>query len=258
MVSIATEEPIRPPSLALIAAEVRALWETAAGIALSPLLRFAPRGDGHAVLVLPGLTASDTSTIVLRRGLRRLGYEAHGWGQGNNFGPRAGVEQGMVDLLRKLADDSSGKVSIVGWSLGGVYARMLATTHPDLVRSVVTLGSPFTGNVRSNNAWRVYEFTSGQSVGNLGPLERSRVTPPVPTTSIYSRSDGVVAWQCCVQAPGPQAESIEVVASHLGLGAHPAVLYAVADRLAQPEGAWQPFNRQLLGPWVYPVPAQSV
>ncbi len=256
MPSIASEHPIRPPSRLLLLAEARALWETAAGFALSPLLQLAPRGDGHAVLVLPGLAAGDATTALLRRYLNKLGYAAHGWGQGTNFGPRAGVEQGMVDLLRQLADDSGGKVSIVGWSLGGLYARMLASTQPELVRGVVTLGSPFAGNVRSTNAWRLYQFTSGQSVDDIGRMELARATPPMPTTSIYSRSDGVVAWHCSLQAPGPQAENIEVLASHLGLGGHPAVLYAVADRLSQAEGAWRPFNRRRLGPLVYPAPAQ--
>jgi len=122
------KEDLTPPSRLLLLAEGRALWETGAGIAMWPLLQLTPRGDGHPVLVLPGLVAGDGSTLLLRRYLCSRGYDAHGWGQGRNFGPRDGVEQGMVELLKKLHDESGQKVSIIGWSLGGVYARMLASS----------------------------------------------------------------------------------------------------------------------------------
>jgi pimeloyl-ACP methyl ester carboxylesterase len=225
-------------------------------IALWPLLQLTPRGDGHPVLVLPGLVASDISTKLLRRYLRGRGYDAHGWGLGRNLGPREGIEDGMVEKLQQLHASSGRKASLVGWSLGGVYARLLAARHPELVRSVVTLGSPFKGSARATNAWRVYEGVSGQSAEDPRRMRHVQPTPPVPTTSIFSRSDGVVAWRCSVEQAGPQSENIEVVASHLGLGAHPAVLYALADRLAQPEGQWKPFDRAALGPLVYPDPAR--
>ena len=155
---------IAPPSRLLMLAEGRALWEAGATLALWPLLQLAPRGDGHPVLVLPGLVASDESTRLLRRYLRGRGYEVHGWGLGRNLGPRAGVEDAMIARIETLYDQSGGrKVSLVGWSLGGVYARLLANRMPERVRSVITLGSPFTGNPRASNAWRVYEGVSGQA-----------------------------------------------------------------------------------------------
>ena len=252
----ATHAPIAPPSRLLLWAESRALWEAAAGVALWPLLQLAPRGDGHAVLVLPGLLASDASTRMLRRYLASRGYEVHGWGRGRNLGPRAGVEASMVAKLQALQQGSGSKVSLVGQSLGGVYARLLAAGHGDLVRSVITLGSPFVGNGHSTNAWRLYENVSGKSADDQAQWSSVRPTPPVPTTSIYSRTDGVVAWQCSLEQNGPRSENIEVLASHIGMGVHPAVLYALADRLSQPEGEWKPFNRGLLGPLVYPTPAQ--
>jgi pimeloyl-ACP methyl ester carboxylesterase len=252
----AGHERIAPPSRLLLLAEGRALWEAGAAVALWPLLQLTPRGDGHPVLVLPGLVASDLSTKLLRRFLKSRGYDAHGWGLGRNLGPREGIEDGMVEKLRQLHAASGRKVSLVGWSLGGVYARLLASRHPELVRSVVTLGSPFNGSARATHAWRVYEGVSGQSSEDPRRMKQVRPTPPLPTTSIYSRSDGVVAWRCSVEQAGPQSENIEVVASHLGLGAHPAVLYALADRLAQPEGQWKPFDRAALGPLVYPDPAR--
>jgi pimeloyl-ACP methyl ester carboxylesterase len=256
MTAVTYDQPIPPPSRLLLLAEGRALWETVAGLTFWPLLQRAPRGDGHAVLVLPGLVASDASTGLLRRYLKSRHYDPHGWGQGRNLGPRPGVEDRMVHLLKKLADKSGRKVSIVGWSLGGVYARMLASTHTDMVRSVITLGSPFVGNGHSTNAWRLYENVSGKSADDQAQWSSVRPTPPVPTTSIYSRTDGVVAWQCSLEQNGPRSENIEVLASHIGMGVHPAVLYALADRLSQPEGEWKPFNRGLLGPLVYPTPAQ--
>ena len=252
----AAHNPIPPPSRLLLLAEARAIWEAGAAVALWPLLQLTPRGDGHPVLVLPGLVASDMSTKLLRHFLQSRGYDTHGWGLGRNLGPRAGIEDGMIAKLESLHADSGRKVSLIGWSLGGVYARLLASTRPDLVRSVVTLGSPFTGSARATNAWRVYEGVSGQSSEDPRRMKHVRPTPKVPTTSIFSRSDGVVAWQCSVEETGPSSENIEVVASHLGLGAHPAVLYALADRLAQPEGAWKPFNRGALGPLVFPDPAR--
>jgi pimeloyl-ACP methyl ester carboxylesterase len=247
-------EHVAPPSRLLLLAEARALWETGAGIAMWPLLQLTPRGDGHPVLVLPGLVAGDGSTLLLRRYLCSRGYDAHGWGLGRNFGPREGVEDGMVELLKTLHDNSGQKVSVIGWSLGGVYARLLASSYSHMIRNVITLGSPFSGSPRATNAWRVYEGVSGQSSHDPRRMKVVQPTPPVPTTSIFSRTDGVVAWRCSIEKTGPQSENIEVIASHLGLGAHPAVLYAVADRLAQPEGKWKAFNRGVLGPLVYPDP----
>jgi pimeloyl-ACP methyl ester carboxylesterase len=246
-----------PSTWLLLAEGGRAAIEGLAAAALWPLLKTAPRGDGHAVLVLPGLVAGDWSTRVLRDYLRDRGSAAHGWGLGTNLGPRKGVEDDMLALLEELAGKSGGKVSIVGWSLGGVYARLLAAQRPDLVRSVVTLGSPFRGSPKATNATRIYELASGQSADDPRRMAMVEPTPPVPTTSIFSRSDGVVSWRSSLEQAGPTSESIEVIASHLGLGAHPAVLYALADRLAQPEGAWRPFDRLRLGPLVYPDPTRK-
>jgi pimeloyl-ACP methyl ester carboxylesterase len=217
----------RPPSRLLLLAEGRALWEAGATIALWPLLQLAPRGDGHAVMVLPGLGASDGSTELLRGFLETRGYAVHGWGHGTNCGPRPGVEDGLLALLRRL-HERSGKVSLVGWSLGGVFARMLAAKSPEAVRSVVTLGSPFDGSPRA-------------TPHDAGRRRWARPTPAVPTTSIFSRSDGIVSGRSSVEEETPSSENIEVEASHFGLGVHPAVFYAVADRLSMPESGWTRF-----------------
>jgi pimeloyl-ACP methyl ester carboxylesterase len=239
-------EAMKPPSRALLFLEGRALWELGAFVAAVPLLNAAPKGDGHPVLVLPGLIASDTSTRPLRAFLKGRGYAAHGWGLGRNLGPREGVEDGMLERLRELHQRYGRKVSVIGWSLGGVFARELAKQAPHAVRQVITLGSPFAGDPRATNAWRVFEWASGQKVPPRGSarIDGLREPPPVPSTAIYSRSDGICAWQACREVAGPLADNIEIMGSHCGLGHNPAAVYAIADRLAQSEDGWQPFERE--------------
>jgi pimeloyl-ACP methyl ester carboxylesterase len=249
-------QTLRPPSRTLMFLEGRAIQELGAFVGALPLLSLAPRGDGHPVLVLPGLIASDLSTRPLRAFLGSKGYQVSGWQQGRNLGLREGVQDEMVDLLKKMNDTDGRKVSLVGWSLGGLYARQLAKMMPERVRSVITLGSPFAGSPRSTNAWRVYEMASGRSADDEDPRFGGSlsVAPPVPTTAIFSRTDGVCAWQGCVEKTSAQSESIEVESSHCGMGHHPAAVYAVADRLAQPEGKWKPFDRSGWRATVYPDP----
>ena len=212
-------------------------------LAASPWLRRLPRGDGHPVIVFPGMAANDVSTLPLRRFLRGLGYVPQAWGQGLNLGPRAGVLERCAADVRALADKHGQPVSLIGWSLGGIYAREMAKLHPEDTRCVITLGTPFTGHAKASNAWRLYERVSGHRVGTDERLQAQiRRPPPVPTTSIYSRSDGIVAWRCSLNEPGPLVENIEVSASHVGMGMNPLALYAIADRLAQPSGQWRPFD----------------
>ena len=232
------------PGLLLRFLEIRAFWEHYAAFAMRPVWGAAANGDGHPVLVLPGLAAGDGSTALMRRFLRSRGYAASGWGQGINLGLREGVLDRVHERLDKLWIEHGRSVSLIGWSLGGLYARELAKRSPELVRLVITLGSPFTGHPRATNAWRLYEFASGHRIDSHdfhGPM---RAAPPVPTTSIWSPTDGVVSWRCSVETRRDLAENIVVDSSHLGLGAHPATLYAIADRLAQPEGHWALFHRK--------------
>jgi pimeloyl-ACP methyl ester carboxylesterase len=249
------------PSALLMAMEMRAAWEFGALLPAWPLLQRAPAGDGHAVIVFPGLSASDTSTLPLRGYLQSLGYDVSGWNQNYNFGPRVGVLEKAHRQVEETCEESGGKISLIGWSLGGVYARELAKLLPQCVRGVITLGTPFNGSPRSTNAWRVYELTSGRNVEHETELFTLPQAPPVPTTSVYSRTDGVVAWQASLQAPEladhAQTENIEVRASHLGLGLNPTAWWAVADRLAQPPGQWQPFKRHgRLRGIIFPNPAR--
>ncbi len=245
------------PNKLLLLLEARAWWELGAFYWMAPLSGLAPTGDGHPVFVLPGLAASDISTCPLRAFLRDRGYRAHGWKLGRNCGPRVGVEAMMQDRLVELADRYARKVSLIGWSLGGIFAREMARRAPNEVRSVITLGSPFAGNPRAINAWRIYEGLSGRAVDDWPAREAAQDPPPVPSTAIYSRSDGIVAWQSCVERITPITENIEVQGSHSGLGHNPAVLYAIADRLAQPEDEWRPFDRSGCRHLVYPDPQRK-
>jgi pimeloyl-ACP methyl ester carboxylesterase len=248
MSAMASRQLRRPNRLLLAAEGPRALGELAWLQAARPLLAGAPRGDGHPVLVLPGLAADDRSTVPLRRFLRRLGYRVHGWRLGTNV-PSQEVIGRMRERLARLHAQDAQPMSIVGWSLGGIYAREIARRSPDSVRAVVTLGSPFrpapgfeshaTPLARAlAGPWGVDAPRGGS--GDDRPL-------PVPSTSVFSRTDGIVPWQACVNATSGPHETIEVVGSHCGLGHHPAVLFVVADRLAQPPGAWRPMR--IPAPW---------
>jgi pimeloyl-ACP methyl ester carboxylesterase len=226
---------------------VRAVVDACALVAGLPLMRLAPRGERHPVLVLPGLLATDASTMALRRWIRRLGYPVAGWDLGRNRGPTQAVVDGLPALLERLVQRHSEPITLVGWSLGGIFARALALRQPDAVRQVITLGSPFgaTGYAKLGTPGeRMYQRLAHLHVEDRIHYSSAaiRAPLPVPSTSVYSRWDGIVDWRDCLQIVGPTSENVEVRASHLGLGHHPAVLWTVADRLAQPTHGWQPFR----------------
>ncbi|MGZ5848336.1 MAG: esterase/lipase family protein [Ramlibacter sp.] len=238
--------PLRAPPLSLLAMEpLRALFDFAsAKFAAQPL----PVGDGHPVVVVPGLGGAPFTTAHLRRFLGDAGFTAHCWGRGVNTGPDADFDAWLDGLevdVRRWHAESGRKVSLVGWSLGGIYARELAKRAPDCVRQVITLGTPFASMRGATHAEAFYKLLHGDAA-QLTPAmeERLRATPPVPTTSIYSKTDGVVSWRGCIERRSPLAESVEVGASHLGMATHPEVLRIVADRLAQPEGRWRPMRQR--------------
>ena len=235
---------LKAPGAFLMALEGRAPLELGATLATWPLLKMAPSGDGHAVIVFPGLGAGDLTTVPLRNFLSAQGYETYGWDLGLNLGPREGVLQKSIERVQEIQQDSGRRVSLVGWSLGGIYAREIAKALAREVRCVITLGTPFAGDPKATNAWRFYELASGKKIDDLDMIEQLKIAPPVPTTSIFSRTDGVVAWPLSMQKKSKRTENIEVQASHVGLGFNPLALYAVADRLAQEEGKWQKFHRE--------------
>ena len=233
-----------PPSWLYLTDPARAAAEYGWLIAALPLRQLLPIGDGHPVLVLPGLLADDGSTWTLRRILRDLGYRVHGWRLGRNLGPTAATVTGLQTRLLDLQSRYDSAVSVIGWSLGGIYARTLARDTPSAVRQVITLGSPIRmAHESQSRAGRAFNrYAHLHVVPRDLPLESGLDALPVPATSIYSRYDGIVAWQACLDLPSARAENIAVVCSHLGFGHHPAAIWAVADRLAQPLGQWAPFR----------------
>jgi len=233
---------------ALAATEpVRALASAGALAAGLPLLRLAPRGEPHPVLVLPGLMASDLSTGTLRRWLRGLGYPVVGWDLGRNRGPTPEVVDGLPVLVDRLAQQHGTAVSIVGQSLGGIFARRLAMRSPHQVRQVITLGSPFKlverGPDYSAAAGLYRSFAPMHAANRIHSARGVDRSLPVPSTSVYSRWDGVVDWRACLQPVTATSENVAVHAAHLGMGHDPAVLWVVADRLTQTKEGWQPFRR---------------
>src|SRR5271169_6367746 len=248
-----------PPSWLYLTDAARAAAEYGWLIAALPLRQLLPVGDRQPVLVLPGLLADDRSTWTLRRILRDLGYRVHGWRLGRNFGPTAATVTGLQNRLLDLRARYDAAVSVIGWSLGGIYARNLARDVPAAVRQVITLGSPIhlahEGQSRARRAFDRYAHL--HVVPRELPLESGVGALPVPATSIYSRCDGIVAWQACLDPPSARAENIAVVGSHLGFGHNPAAIWAVADRLAQPLGEWAPFRAPRVLQPLYP-PADTL
>jgi pimeloyl-ACP methyl ester carboxylesterase len=233
------------PPLALLATEpLRALFDLCAGKIGHKPQRV---GDGHPVVVYPGLGGGALTTVMLRNHLRDCGFAAHDWQGGINRGPDGDFDEWLdrlVARVRELHRRHGQKVSLVGWSLGGVYAREVAKRCPDAVRQVITLGTPFSSMSSANHARTIYRMLGGDTSQLTPQLEaRLRECPPVPTTSVYSKSDGVVCWRGCLEKKAHGVENIEVSASHLGMGASPDVMRVVVDRLAQPEGTWRAYRR---------------
>ncbi|MFT4760733.1 MAG: putative esterase [Paraglaciecola sp.] len=207
--------------------------------------RFCKNGDGHPVLVLPGFMASDTSTSRLRQYISNMGYTSLKWDLGRNYGKEETIDM-LLDKLEELFDLYGEKISLVGWSLGGVYARQLAKAHPDKIRQVITLGSPFRGISEANNvAWIYNLLTGGRRVTDVDPLLLADLPnpAPVPTTAVYSKQDGIVPWQVCMEAEETLIhQNVEVRSSHLGLGVNPSVLKIIGDRLQYSAVNWRHFT----------------
>lgn len=199
-------------------------------------------------MVLPGFATCDKSTVVMRQFLAAKGYDVEPWGLGRNYDHRTVGAKGekIAQRMDEILARTGRKVSLIGWSLGGVIAREAARRDPQAVRQVITLGSPFGGNPHANAVKGLYELLSGNQASSEEFHERYAIggTPlEVGSTAIFSKTDGIAAWENCLVHPHDMAENVEVNSSHFGLVNHPAVYHVIADRLAQPEGDWKPYKK---------------
>ena len=249
------EPQIPPPSALLSLTEAHRATVEIISLSLSRkrLAKIAPSGDGHAVMVLPGFMGDDGYNRSLRRFLTGLNYSVHGWGMGRNLGPREGVLEGLQERIHLLFERYEGTVSLVGHSLGGIFARELAREYPDKVRQVISLGSPF-GRGRMTASVPARLFNALNPPDQL-PIEQDILheAPPVPTTAIYSKGDGIVHWKTTLQHSGhEQSQNIRVRGSHCGMTLNPSIWLLIADRLALPQDQWQPFERKQWRSLFYP------
>jgi pimeloyl-ACP methyl ester carboxylesterase len=233
--------PTPPIALALTEAH-RAAAEFAGLLLTRRWLKRMPAGDGHGVMLMPGFLGDDGYNAPLAGYLNKLGYHSVGWEQGRNLGPRGDLLERTVEHIINLANFTGGKVTLIGHSLGGIYARELAKEIPDQIRQVISLGSPF-GHGRDTGSYPRRLFSV------MNPDEEIKIDqqllsepPPVPTTAVFSKEDGVCNWRTCFQEGRfPDTQNVQVWGSHCGLTINPMVWFLLADRLSQQEGAWRPF-----------------
>jgi WS/DGAT/MGAT family acyltransferase len=237
---------VKPPSKTFLMLEfARTPWEMGAHYLARSILSLAPKGDGHMVMAIPGFLANDLTTKAMRMYLNRCGYQTSGWKQGTNYGYSDKVGGNLVWRVSRLFK-KHGKISLVGQSLGGVYACELARMYPHMVRFVITLGSPYADIENASNVMWLYNRINGKEHGKRFDYQpqRCQIPPPVPTTSVYSKTDGIVSWRSSDidKHHNGQCESVEILGSHIGMSFNPHSLWVVANRLAQSEDDWQPFE----------------
>ena len=242
---------MKKPHMALALMEMpRMVMEVGSLMLSAPWLRGLPKGDGHAVMIIPGFLGDDRLNRSLVRYLTHLGYSAAGWGMGPNLGPNYFAVDELKDRVTNLAKEGDGTITLIGHSLGGLYAREIARMQPDNVRQVISLGSPFgKGSEQGSNAQGMFDRINPRVNGSSQLNDSHKdlaLAPPVPTTSIYTKSDGVVNWRTNIQFPNhPRVQNIEVIGSHSGLTLNPAVWYLLAHRLQHTRDDWQPLKSRL-------------
>lgn len=238
------------PSTKSVLREFRVIFEMLTTVSLQSYAEKGLYGDGHPVVIAPSFMLGDGSSALLRKFLRRKGYAAYGWGQGRNTSLQESVYRSFEAHVKDIAARHGGKVTVIGWSLGGLYARCFAAHHPEFVRQVITLGSPMhiprtdTAAV-SGAVAKLYEWLNPGALTDpmLDWNVHWQARPSVPSTAIFSRGDGIVDWKCCVDLTlDGQTENLSVPGSHVGLTHNLAVFYVLLDRLAQKEREWKPFD----------------
>lgn len=223
---------ISPPPTRLLLGEVRGAFEPARLLLSAPLFATLPRGRGATVVVLPGYGASESSTAVLQAFLRLLGYQSFSWGLGRNTGHVAKLMPRVLARIEEVAPEPDAEIHLIGWSLGGYIAREAARERPERIQSVITLGSPVVGGPKYTTVAARYR-RQGLDLDELERLVDARYEKPlaVPVTAVFSKADGIVAWEACIDRRSPGIEHVEVRATHIGLGFSPEVYGIIADRL---------------------------
>jgi alpha/beta hydrolase fold len=191
-----------------------------------------PRGTiyGPPVLVIPGFIANDRTTLALRRAFAGAGWRVHGWEMGWNWGARADTVDRLADRLDSISTDQP--ILLVGWSLGGLFARELARALPDRVLAVVTLGSPFSGDPKQNNVWQLYERVAGHKVDDP-PVPRITDKPPVPHLALWSSRDGIVAPRSARGLDHERDKAVELKCSHMAFGVSTPVVRRVVREIEE-------------------------
>lgn len=246
---ISSDDIKRPSLLWSLTEATRAVFELGAFFPFKLINNIPKDGDGHPVLILPGFLATDSSTVHLRKFVSDLGYHVYGWGEGRNLANEEYINL-LFDKVEVIVKKHNKPISIIGWSLGGIYARQLAKGLPDHVRQVITLGSPFKGVKQANNAKWMYDLLtrgSGRAKINEELIDDIPFPAPLPTTAIYSKEDGIVPWKLCMEEQETAIhQNLQVRGSHFGLGFNPAVLLIIADRLKYQEENWKKFESSTL------------
>jgi pimeloyl-ACP methyl ester carboxylesterase len=206
-------------------------------ILIDPVRRIGRRLDIPAstrpqtVLILPGFATRPSRMRYLARSLEQAGHTTKRWGQGRNWGPTPERFVQMEERLGRLYHDGGRPVVLLGWSLGGIYARELAKRHPHMVAKVITMGSPFSGSPRANNVWRLYQFITGHAV-DRPPVEADvAVKPPVETVAFWSPNDGVIAPRCAAGLPGERDRAVALRCTHTGFIYAPETIHALLAEL---------------------------
>lgn len=235
--------------------EGRSVLEFGSFLSLRLLMKKLPKGDGHPVIVYPGFLGGAGSTRPLRGLLRDLGYHVYDWGMGRNVTFNEAREDQMRAFVKRIHKKHKQKVSLIGWSLGGVYVREIAKFHPECVRQVVSLGSPLTGTRHAARVKNLFEAINGKPKPSTQErLKHLHEVPPVPSTSILTKTDGIVHWEGSIQDVTAMSQNIQVPASHIGLGVNPLVMYILADRLSRNENEWVKFESNGLKKLLFKLP----
>lgn len=222
--------PVARPSFQHLIGNAAMPFDAARTRARAGELTAAIRGDGRKILLIPGLMASEHRMEPMRAVLNAAGFDAHGWGMGRNFGPRLDTLEKIGRRVDEIAGPGEG-VTLVGWSLGGIFAREYAKVAHARVDGVVTLGTPFSGDPRANHAWRLYQWVAGHPVDSPPLPCKREEKPPVPTVALWSRRDGVIMPECSRGRAGERDRAIEVDCTHMGFATAPEGILAVAQAL---------------------------